>query len=207
MRDACPRPPDGKASGFSPFARGVSPTPTPRRVPGTIRACLLAAFLPASAASSEWYVFQKDLPMDDIVFHLAMGFAMPDGDDIRALIVQCAASDRHAVEYTELVEIDLDLFGADDGDRPVVVPGGVDSRHQFRVRWDEEPATALPFRVGQGANTLFLPTDRMELNEDFVRRVMAHDRLLVEVDSVGILDFPLEGATKAIREIRRLCSE
>lgn len=191
-----------------PSTRSAPPTPTPRRVPMTIRACLLTAFLPASAASAEWQVFQRHLQMDDIVFHLAMGLARPDGEDKRALIVQCGASGRHAVEYAEIVEIDLDLFGTDDGgDRRVVIPGGVNSRHEFRVRWDDEPPTSLPFRVGRRGDNLFFPTDRPELTADFVRRVMAHDRFLLEVDSFGALDFPLDGATKAIGEIRRLCSD
>ena len=145
--------------------------------------------------------------MDDIVLHVAMGFARADGDDIRALTVQCPASDRRAVDYTEIVEIDLDLFGAEDGDRPVVVPGGMHSRHELRVRWDDETPTSLPFVVGNDGESLFFPKDQWELNDYFVHRIMAHDRLLLEVDSIGILDFSLEGAAKAIREIRRLCSE
>lgn len=207
MRTVLPRPPDRDTPESLPSAHGVPPTPTPRRVPRTIRACLLAAFLPVSAAASEWHVFYREMPMDDIVLHSAMGFARADGDDIRALTVQCPASDRRTVEYTEIVEIDLDLFDAEDGDRPVVVPGGMDSRHDFRVRWDDETPISLPFVVGNGGKSLFFPKDQRELNDYFVHRVMAHDRLLLEVDSIGILDFPLEGATKAIREIRRLCSD
>ena len=167
---------------------------------------LLAALLLASTAWGEWNVFLRDDPMEDRVFHNAVTFARAtEHDDVRALVVYCPVEPR----LIELVEIDLDFFGSEDGSGPVVVSGAPGSTQEFRVRWDEEPPVCLPFFVHRSGDKL-MPGDSFEGIDAFIERVLAHDRLLLEVDLVAagveLFEFSLVGAEEAISEARRGCS-
>lgn len=167
---------------------------------------LLPALLLASTASGEWQVFLREDPMEDRVFQNAVTFAhATDHDDVRALAVFCPVQP----QLVELVEIDLDLFGSEDGSGPVVVSGEPGSTQELRVRWDEEPPVRLSFSVHRSGDKL-MPGDSFESMDAFIERVIAHDRLLLEVDLVAegveVFEFSLVGAEEAISEVRRLCS-
>lgn len=195
-RDPAPTPPRSRrcATGAAPGFRTRRPW-----------IGLLPALLFASTAWGEWNVFLRDDPMEDRVFHNAVTLARAaEHDDVRALVVFCPVQP----QLVELVEIHLDFFGSEDGSGPVVVSGAPGSTQEFRVRWDEEPPVRLPFFVHRSGDKL-MPGDSFDEIDAFIERVLAHDRLLLEVDLVAegveLFEFSLVGAEEAISEARRGC--
>lgn len=188
-----------------------------RRFAPAVRRRLSIAWLPAMAvlllvpgASAEaqpqdpphgdWWVMHQDTPMDDLHFYLAITFAQksPNPKAVESLNVICSGQE----SLMEFVEIDLDFFD----EASVFVAAG--DRHDFRVRWDDEPPSSLPFVVGSDADNLLFPLDQIDLNDAFITKLLAHERLLVEVRllmSTEIFEFSLNGAADAIAEMRGLC--
>lgn len=204
---------------------GESPSPSvvscrgsaSHRFAPTVRRRLSIAWLPAMAVSllvpgasaegqpqdpphGDWWVMHQDSPMDDLQFYLAITFAQksPNPKAVEALKVICSGQE----SLMEFVEIDLDFFD----EASVFVAAG--DRHDFRVRWDDEPPTSLPFVVGDDADNLFFPLEQIDLNDAFITKLLAHERLLVEVRllmSTEIFEFSLNGAADAIAEMRGHC--
>lgn len=156
---------------------------------------------PQDPPHGEWWIFEHHSLMDGGTrFHLAVTFAVksPNPGAVEAVSVMCPEQEILA----EIVRIDLDLF-----DKAAVFVSRGD-RHDFRVRWDDEPATVLPFVVGADRETLFFPKEQIALNDSFIAKLQDHERLLVEVHLLGgteVFDFSLNGAADAIAEMRRLC--
>ena len=155
---------------------------------------------PQDPPHGDWWVMQQQSRMDDIQFYLALTFAQrsPNPGAREALSVICPEQE----SLVEIVEIDLDLFDK----ASVFVAHG--NRHEFRVRWDDEPPSLLPFVVGDDRDSLFFPKEEIALNDTFIAKLLAHERLLVEVRLLGgaeIFEFSLNGAADAIAEMRGLC--
>ena len=201
-RDDAPSPPPLRRQCAGSKAHGVR---TGRLWIGLFAVLLLvpgasAERQPQDPPHGEWWIFQHHSRMDDILFHLAVTFAVksPNPGAVEAVSVMCPEQDILA----EVVRIDLDLFDK----ASVFVAFG--DRHDFRVKWDDEPASALPFVVGADRETLFFPKDQIALNDSFIAKLQAHERLLVEVrflEGTEVFEFFLDGAADAIAEMRGLC--
>lgn len=184
----------------STFRRRLSPAWVPVLPVLVLVSVASALSQPQDPPHGDWWIMQQDSRMDDINFHLALTFAQksPNPAAIEALSVICPEQE----SLVEIVEIDLDLFDK----ASVFVARG--NRHEFRVRWDNEPPSLLPFVVGDDRDSLFFPKEEIALNDSFIAKLLAHERLLVEVRLLGgaeIFEFSLNGAADAIAEMRELC--